>query len=142
MEIPDPSAALALEAAIALEEHRRAREALAAEARQNGRRVQPLPLGYLELRDLLAGTARDRQQPPNSPDWSTLLDAVSVPRRVYTIEEAANAASLPQRSFERLLASGEVPSVQLTPGRVGIRVSDLDAWIESRPVTNGHKGAA
>jgi prophage regulatory protein len=42
-----------------------------------------------------------------------------------------------------MIGRGEFPSpVQLSPGRVGWRESDIDAWIASRPIVDPRRPAA
>lgn len=59
---------------------------------------------------------------------------MTVPRispAVLAKEDAAAYLSLNLRTFLRVAAAGEIPTVQLTPGRIGFRVQDLDAYIEA-----------
>jgi predicted DNA-binding transcriptional regulator AlpA len=53
--------------------------------------------------------------------------------QVLTMVEAARRASVCRRSLERYISLGEGPAViRLSPRRVGIADSDLEAWLLKR----------
>jgi predicted DNA-binding transcriptional regulator AlpA len=53
--------------------------------------------------------------------------------RVLSRREAAKAANLSERTWERLEAVGDVPTrTCLSQGRIGYRVSDIKKWLDQR----------
>ncbi len=61
-------------------------------------------------------------------------ETVPAPDRILSLEEAAQIAGLGFRTLLRLRERGEIRVLKLTERRVGIRMSDLQAWIDSREV--------
>jgi predicted DNA-binding transcriptional regulator AlpA len=60
-------------------------------------------------------------------------NASAPPSRVLTYAECCQRAAIVRRTFERLLACGEGPTVlHLSPRRRGVLESDLEAWLRSR----------
>jgi predicted DNA-binding transcriptional regulator AlpA len=60
-------------------------------------------------------------------------NASAPPSRVLTYAECCQRASIVRRTFERLLACGEGPTVlHLSPRRRGVLESDFEAWLRSR----------
>jgi len=57
---------------------------------------------------------------------------LQTPDRILSLEEAAQIAGLGFRTMLRLRERGEIRVLKLTARRVGIRLSDLQAWIDSR----------
>jgi hypothetical protein len=56
-----------------------------------------------------------------------------VRNRVASLGEAAAIAGISLATLKRLLRRGFGPTVlQLSPGRVGIRIDDLNRWLDSR----------
>jgi excisionase family DNA binding protein len=60
--------------------------------------------------------------------------AAPAPDRVLTMQEAAALTGLGLRTFKRIRERGEIRVIQLTQRRVGVRMSDLQKWIDSREV--------
>ncbi len=55
------------------------------------------------------------------------------PDQVLGTEEAAGLAGLSVRTLQRLCRAGAGPKrIRLSPGRVGFRLSDVLAWLETR----------
>ena len=53
--------------------------------------------------------------------------------RVLKRREAIEALGVSVRTFERLEAAGDIPvKTRLSEGRVGFRVSDIQAWLDGR----------
>ena len=52
--------------------------------------------------------------------------------RVVSIHEAASKAGISPATLKRCAARGEVQILKLSPRRVGIGLSTLNAWIDSR----------
>ena len=52
--------------------------------------------------------------------------------RVVSIHEAATKAGISPATLKRCSARGEIQILKLSPRRVGIRLSTLNAWIDSR----------
>lgn len=131
------SPALAVEIAIALEEHRLAREDAAREGRRNGRSVAPLPVGFLEVRDRFAQAARAiaanaRQDTTEPLDWSALIHAVRVPVQGMTIRQVADSLGVSPRSVERLIERGELASIRIGDGNVRVLVDDLNSYLAAQ----------
>lgn len=64
------------------------------------------------------------------------MTTVAITPRVVSKEIAAQLLSLSVKSFERLVALGDMPKPrQLSPHRVGWLVSDIDTWAEKRPIS-------
>jgi len=60
-------------------------------------------------------------------------NASAPPSRVLTYAECCQRAAIVRRTFERLLACGEGPTVlHLSPRRRGVLESDFEAWLRSR----------
>jgi hypothetical protein len=61
------------------------------------------------------------------------LNPEAIRNRVASLREAAAIAGVSLATLKRLLRRGVGPTVlQLSPGRVGIRVNDLNRWLDSR----------
>jgi predicted DNA-binding transcriptional regulator AlpA len=57
--------------------------------------------------------------------------------RVLTEPETYRSLSLSDRTWERLKAAGDVPpKTQLSEGRVGYRLVDIEAWLDARRKSN------
>lgn len=52
--------------------------------------------------------------------------------RVVSIHEAATKAGVSPATLKRCSARGELQILKLSPRRVGIRLSKLNAWLDSR----------
>jgi len=52
--------------------------------------------------------------------------------RVVSVHEAEAKAGISPATLKRCAARGEVQILKLSPRRVGIRLSKLNAWIDSR----------
>ena len=52
--------------------------------------------------------------------------------RVVSVHEAAAKAGISPATLKRCAARGEVQILKLSPRRVGIRLSRLNAWLDSR----------
>ena len=62
-----------------------------------------------------------------------LTNTSAPPSRVLTYAECCQRAAIVRRTFERLLACGEGPTVlHLSPRRRGVLESDFEAWLRSR----------
>jgi predicted DNA-binding transcriptional regulator AlpA len=62
-----------------------------------------------------------------------LTNTSARPSRVLTYAECCQRAAIVRRTFERLLACGEGPTVlHLSPRRRGVLESDFEAWLRSR----------
>lgn len=56
--------------------------------------------------------------------------------RFVNKETASQMLAMSVKTFERGVQKGEIPKPrQLSPGRVGWLVSELDAWAASRPLS-------
>lgn len=61
---------------------------------------------------------------------------VAITPRIVAKDIAAQVLSLSVKTFERLVQAGEIPKPrQISPGRVGWLVSDLDDWATKRPIS-------
>lgn len=49
-----------------------------------------------------------------------------------SVHTVCNYLGLGRTSIFAMMKTGELPSVRLSPRRIACRVSDLDAWLESR----------
>jgi predicted DNA-binding transcriptional regulator AlpA len=56
------------------------------------------------------------------------------PDRIVSLAEAAQIAGIGFRTLMRVRDRGELRVVRLTERRVGVRMSDLQAWIAGREV--------
>lgn len=64
------------------------------------------------------------------------MTTITIAPRIVAKELAAQLLSLSVKTFERLVQQGELPKPrQISAGRVGWLVSELDAWAEKRPVS-------
>ena len=64
------------------------------------------------------------------------MTTVAITPRIVAKDIAAQLLSLSVKTFERLVQQGEIPKPrQISAGRVGWLVSDLDAWADKRPVS-------
>ena len=52
--------------------------------------------------------------------------------RVVSIHEAASLAGISPATLKRCGARGEIAILKLSPRRVGVRLSSLNAWLDSR----------
>jgi predicted DNA-binding transcriptional regulator AlpA len=53
--------------------------------------------------------------------------------RVLSRPETIRLVGVSERTWERLEAAGDVPpKIRLSEGRIGFRVSDIDAWLDAR----------
>ena len=62
--------------------------------------------------------------------------------RVISLDEAASIAGVSSWTLKRARTRGEIQILQLSPRRIGIRLSALDRWINSRAQvsTSGARG--
>lgn len=64
------------------------------------------------------------------------MTTITIAPRIVAKELAAQLLSLSVKTFERLVQQGELPKPrQISAGRVGWLVSELDVWAEKRPVS-------
>lgn len=64
------------------------------------------------------------------------MNAVAIQPRFVAKEAAAQMLAMSVSTFERCVQKGEIPKPrQLSAGRVGWLVSELDEWAASRPVS-------
>jgi excisionase family DNA binding protein len=129
----DLPAAVALEVAVALIQHQRARQDVIADARRNGRTESPLPWGFAEVVDYFAAVVRSRQESPNMPSSADLLEAFPVAQRLLTREQAAGSLQLSVTSVDRLIKTGQLPAVTVN-GSVRVRCTDLDGFVAGLPL--------
>lgn len=55
------------------------------------------------------------------------------PLQIFDRKATLRILNLSDRTFDRIEARGEgPPKIQLSPGRVGYRASDLAAWLDKR----------
>jgi excisionase family DNA binding protein len=54
--------------------------------------------------------------------------------RVVSIAEAARLSNLSVPTLRRCNRRGELRIIKLSPRRVGVRLSDLKSWLDSRAV--------
>jgi excisionase family DNA binding protein len=92
------------------------------------------PIGLAEVRDEFMRAAKDRQDPTKLATFEDLFDALLVAPRLLRIAQVATALASSSRTVERLIAAGELPTVRLGDGSTRVRVTDLDAYVESLPV--------
>ena len=59
-------------------------------------------------------------------------DPSSPEDRVVSVHEAATRAGVSPATLKRCSARGELQILKLSPRRVGIRLSKLNAWLDSR----------
>lgn len=59
-------------------------------------------------------------------------EARSPEDRVVSVHEAATRAGVSPATLKRCSARGELRILKLSPRRIGIRLSTLNAWIDSR----------
>lgn len=57
--------------------------------------------------------------------------------RVVSVHEAAAKAGISPATLKRCSERGEIQILKLSPRRVGIRLSTLNAWIDSRASHQG-----
>jgi predicted DNA-binding transcriptional regulator AlpA len=78
-------------------------------------------------------STRDRRCPP-----MTMQASIETPPDVVQPKpEGARQLSISLRQFDRLIADGELPVVELSPRRVGVLQSDIDAYKQARRVIRG-----
>ncbi len=99
-------------------------------SRENGR---TLPPDIAALAALAKKYDSVRQEPTDRAGSDELLDDEVVRRKLtHSLDEAADRIGVSKRTVERLVADGTLPSVRIVGAR-RIRVSDLEAYIESLP---------
>ena len=60
------------------------------------------------------------------------------PNRVIRFKDVCEEVGVNRRTFERMLARGEGPKVlRMSPRCVGVRRSDLEAWLAEREDMRG-----
>jgi prophage regulatory protein len=65
------------------------------------------------------------------------------PDRILRARELADRIGLSLATLGRLRRRGDLPEpIRLSPGCVGWRTSDIEAWLAARTETSGHAGAA
>jgi predicted DNA-binding transcriptional regulator AlpA len=62
------------------------------------------------------------------------MAAATSPDRVLSMQEAATLAGVAPRTFQRIRERGEIRIIKLSQRRIGVRLSDLQRWIDSREV--------
>jgi len=63
--------------------------------------------------------------------------------RILRRRDVEEMVGLKRSSLYAAIAAGSFPRpVQLTPGAVGWRLEEIEAWIQSRPTTEPETGAA
>lgn len=85
--------------------------------------------GMPEALDRLASMARGGQDRTSSDDSAAFGEAVPMPLALG-YDEAARLLSVSERTIRRLVASGELASVTLTPNTRRILRRDLEAYAE------------
>lgn len=64
------------------------------------------------------------------------MNATPIQPRFVVKDAAAQMLAMSIKTFERLVQSGDMPKPrQLSAGRVGWLVAELDAWAASRPIS-------
>lgn len=64
------------------------------------------------------------------------MNTVAIQPRFVAKDAAAQLLAMSIKTFERCVQKGEIPKPrQLSAGRVGWLVSELDEWAQSRPVS-------
>lgn len=64
------------------------------------------------------------------------MTTVAITPRIVAKEIAAQVLSLSVKTFERLVQQGDIPKPrQISAGRVGWLVSELDEWAIKRPLS-------
>lgn len=73
---------------------------------------------------------------PHGPGLSGVLQSFAQvtahPDALVTLTDAAVFLGVGRRSVEELVRQGDLPIVRISPRRIGIRLGDLSAFIESR----------
>jgi predicted DNA-binding transcriptional regulator AlpA len=60
--------------------------------------------------------------------------------RILSVQDASRKVDLSKSRLYQMILVGEFPSpIQTSKGRVGIRESEVDEWIRTRPVVNLRK---
>jgi hypothetical protein len=79
-------------------------------------------------------TKKPSALPSKRQETKEQLAVRSLPVLVVSEREAARMYGMSPSSMQRLRASqdGPPPYVRLTEGRIGYRVRDLEAWLETR----------
>ncbi|MGI8881050.1 MAG: helix-turn-helix domain-containing protein [Jatrophihabitans sp.] len=88
------------------------------------------PAGTDELVAALTLNATGRQTTPTLAELAEVLECVSMTRLTIDYDEAAEALHVSRRSVDRLVASGELSTVNIG-GSVRIRTTDLSGYVES-----------
>jgi predicted DNA-binding transcriptional regulator AlpA len=66
-------------------------------------------------------------------EWCQLIGIGGDQDRVFTVPEWAKEAAISLRTARELISTGAGPPVvELSPGRLGIRVCDHRAWLAAR----------
>lgn len=64
------------------------------------------------------------------------MNTIAITPRFVAKDAAAQMLAMSVKTFERCVQKGEIPKPrQLSAGRVGWLVSELDEWAASRPVS-------
>lgn len=61
---------------------------------------------------------------------------------LLSVRDGAHELCMGERTFRGLLAQGAIPFVRVSPGRVAVLRSDLDAYVRARRSGGGTKGTA
>jgi excisionase family DNA binding protein len=65
-------------------------------------------------------------------EGSAGADRAAVPAVLLSRRPAAAYLTIGERTLKTLVASGAIPVVQVSPGRIAFRISDLDAYIAAQ----------
>jgi prophage regulatory protein len=58
-----------------------------------------------------------------------------------TIDDVKARTTLPRTEINRLAATGDFPkAIEIAPGQLAWRESDIDAWIDARPIAEDIPG--
>lgn len=90
------------------------------------------PDGLQQLANLLRSRASQGLVGPALDDLARLAEADLVTPMTRTYDQAATALNCSTRHVKRLVAKGEVPSIDIG-GLARIRVSDLEHYLANRP---------
>jgi hypothetical protein len=72
-------------------------------------------------------------------EWCEVIGVGGDQDRVMSFQEWAKAASLSERTAKDVIERGDGPPVvQLSTGRIGIRVCDHRTWLTARTRTKAH----
>lgn len=95
-----------------------------------------LPAGFLELARSVAFAARRGQARPTLDTPLPAVSAAPMTPLAVTYQQAGAALNVSERTVRRLVASGDLPTVQVGAGLVRVLATDLQVYLDKQRSTS------